>query len=287
MHGADAPWATAKEIKSTANPLIKQLARLRERRERRKSGLYLIEGEREARRALAAGVKPRYFLVAPELLSDKSAAGALYLRAAAQGAKGVAVSAAAFKRLSLREGPDGVMMVGTAAPTPPAHLQLRPGSLALILDGLEKPGNLGAILRTADAMGVDALYLTGATGDVGGEASGTDLENPNVIRASMGSVFTLPTAALSREEALSTVKAAGLRLLAAVPGGSEALWDADLTGGVAVLLGAEHAGLPRWWLEHADATVTIPMRGETADSLNVSVAGALLLYEAARQRRDG
>ncbi|MFA5550090.1 MAG: TrmH family RNA methyltransferase [Trueperaceae bacterium] len=271
---------TPRHIDSAANPYVKELARLKERRGRQKSGLCLVEGTREAERALAAGVGTRQLLLAPELVQEPDRVAALRSSALAAGAEVVTFSAAAFGRVSLREHPDGVALVAASRATPVRSLELAPTALVLIVDGLEKPGNLGALMRTADAVGVDALLLCGA----GAEGGGTDLENPNVIRASMGSLFALNAATGSRAEVAAAVSAAGLRLVAATPHATDALWDADLTGGVALLVGAESTGLPDWWLERAAQQVRIPMRAAAADSLNVSVAGAVLLYEAFRQR---
>ena len=135
-------------------------------------------------------------------------------------------------------------------------------------------------MRTDGAVGVDAWLLCGS----GPEGGGTELENPNVIRASMGSLFALNAATGGRAEVAAAVEGAGLRLVAATPRAASSLWDADLTGGVALLVGAESTGLPDWWLDRAAQQVRIPMRAAAADSLNVSVAGAVLLYEAFRQR---
>lgn len=272
-----------RHIDSAANPFVKDVARLKDRRARQKTGLYLIEGVREAGRALAGGVDAQQLLVAPELVSEPGAARALTLAAESAGAELVMLSAAAFGRLSMRDNPDGVALLARSRKLLPADVGMTPGDLVLIVDGLEKPGNLGALLRTADAVGVDALLLCGS----GAEGGGTDLENPNVIRASMGSLFSLPVAAGSREQVAHAVEAAGLTLVASTPHAQLSFWQADLTGGVALLLGAESAGLSAWWFERAALKVKVPMRATAADSLNVSVAGALLLYEAYRQRTAG
>lgn len=279
------PAITAYErIESAANERVKGWARLKERRARRASGLFLVEGRRETERALAGGVRPKQLLLAPELAPpDPEAQGLSRLaeEARARGGEVALLSPAAFRRVSLRDKPDGVALVALSLERAPADLMPGEGDLVLVLDGLEKPGNLGALMRSAEAFGVDALFLTG----VGAEGGGTDLENPNVIRASMGSLFTLATAVGGREEVAEALAGAGLRLVATTPTGATPLYDADLTGGVALLLGAEHAGLAEWWLERAHARVSIPMRsGASADSLNVSVAGAVVLSEAQRQR---
>ncbi len=270
----------SRHLESPANAYVKELARLKERRGRLQTGRFLIEGLRESERALAGGVPASQLLLAPELVREPRRVQALRARLEEAGSETVTFSAAAFARLSLREAPDGVALLARSAARTPADVPIAPGSLVVVLDGLEKPGNLGALMRTADAVGVDALFVAG----VGGEGGGTDLENPNVIRASMGSVFSVPAASGSREEVLAALERAGLELVATSPHGALPLWDTDLTGGVALLLGAEHDGLPDWWLERASRRVAIPMRAGLADSLNVSVAGAVVLYEAFRQR---
>ncbi len=275
---ADRP--VGRRIDSTANPYVKEVARLKERRARQRSSTFLVEGARETERALAAGVSAVELLLAPELHADAAQARSILEAAVAAGAEIVELSAAAFGKVSMRERPDGVALVARSSGSTLASLELKQGSLVLVVDGLEKPGNLGALMRTADAVGVDALLLCGA----GPDGGGTDLENPNVIRASMGSLFALKSASGTREEVAAAIESAGLSLVAATPHATASLWSADLTGGVALLVGAEDSGLPDWWLRRSDQLVRIPMRAAAADSLNVSVAGAILLYEAFRQR---
>ncbi len=267
-----------RRIDSARNPLVKEIAALKTRRARERTGRTLVEGLREAQRACESGLPLVWLLLSPELwpAAHREAAEALTEAAGARGAEVIELSPDAFGRLSLREHPDGVALVALDAARELARLALPPDPLVLVLDGIEKPGNVGALLRTADAAGVDGVLVTGP---------GTDLGNPNVIRASMGSVFALPVASASRPEALAWLRAAGLRLIATTPRAERAHWDADYRGGVAVVLGSEHAGLPAAWLDAADQGVRIPMRARVADSLNVGVAGAVLLFEAMRQRR--
>lgn len=277
-----------RHVESAANPLVKELAALKDRRARERSGAYLVEGQREAGRALDARVDAAQVLVAPALLPSGSSVEAWQARAEAAGAAFCTASASAFKRVSVRENPDGVLIVVRTRRTTPAQVRLPSGALVLVLAGLEKPGNVGALLRSADAFGADAVFMCpdrDGPGSATGVAPGVDLENPNLVRAAMGSSFTLPIGVGTREEVLTAVRAAGLRLVATSPAATTTVWDCDLTAGAAVLLGREHEGLSDWWLEHADARVQVPMRGTAADSLNVSVTGALLLFEASRQRR--
>ena len=253
-------------IHSLQNAQLKRLIRLRERRERLREGVYLIEGARELARALSAHVLLETVYTCPELHSPDAAAlpwAALPV---------TELGRAAFEKVSGREGPDGVLALARFEPRP---LPEPPEAAAvLVLDSLEKPGNVGALLRTADGAGAHATLLVG---------DGLDLGNPNLIRASQGSVFTQPVAALDEAAALGWLRQRGFALVACTPQAPQNYWNAPLAGRVAVLLGTEHAGLSAFWQQYADVAVSIPMQGQ-ADSLNVGVAGALLLYEALRQR---
>ncbi len=263
-------------VDSARNPLIKALLRLKDRRGRESAERFLVEGIREATRALDAQVQVEHLLLCPQLLRPADSAS-LERRVRAAGGEIVTTSLEAFQRLSFRAGPDGVMAVAVAPARGCEDVVLPAGALILVVDGLEKPGNIGALLRTADAVGVDAVFLTG---------EGTDLYNPNVIRASMGSVFTLPIVRAQGDQVRAKLAEEGVRIVATSPAAVTSHWDADYTGSIAVVLGAEHAGLEPAWLEGAHAPVRIPMRAQVADSLNVSVAGAVILYEALRQRRQ-
>lgn len=264
---------TRKRIDSPKNPLVKELLRLRERRERERSGRFLIEGVREVERALAAGIPLEQLLVAPELARPE--AQALAATAERAGLKVSELAGGAFARLSLRENPDGLMALAGTWRTELSELELPGEPLLLVVDGLEKPGNLGALLRTADAVDADAVFVTG---------HGTDPFNPNVVRASMGSIFSRPLVTTSGDELRRFLREHGVRVVATSPAAELPFWDADLKGPVALVLGTEHEGLNAEWLDSADERVHVPMAG-TADSLNVATAGALVLYEALRQRR--
>ncbi|MFC6591075.1 TrmH family RNA methyltransferase [Deinococcus lacus] len=253
-------------ITSLQNPAIKQLVRLRSRREREQAGVILVEGARELRRALAGGGEPLDIYACPELYSPEAASLAGEWPAESL----TWLSRPAFEKVSGRENPDGLLAVLL---TPRQDLpQPGPDALVLVLHGLEKPGNVGAILRTADGAGVTAVLVIDG-----------DPYSPNVIRSSQGSVFTVPTRALSEAEALAWLEQHGFRCLACTPDAHDTLWEADLRGRAALFLGTEHAGLPPH-LRRLDASLRIPMQGE-ADSLNVGVAAALVMYEALRQRR--
>jgi TrmH family RNA methyltransferase len=242
-------------ITSTDNPRVKEVVRLRRSSHRRRSGLFVAEGRREVERALTAGLAVRAVYLAPELIDDWQGHGA------------TEVSARVLAHMSYRAEPEGVLAVVEAPrrPIPDAP------TLLLVAVGIEKPGNLGAMARTADAAGADALLVGDARADPW---------NPNAIRASTGAVFTLPIVETTREE----LAAIPVQKVAAILGAHKAYQDADLTKPTAILIGAEDAGLSDEWRAVADVEVGIPMRGTTADSLNASSAAAILLFEVVRQR---
>lgn len=260
------------EITSPANPRIKQLVALRRRRARDDAGVTLVEGRAEIELALAAGVWPRSLYYCPELSSPHDQD--LRERARDLGADVVRLSRLVFEKASYREGPDGWLAVVPAVATSLAHLDPGPRPLILACAGLEKPGNLGAILRTADAAGVAAVIAADPV---------TDWGNPNVVRASKGTVFSVPVASAPSAEVLTWIAAQGLQIVAATPDAARLLTDADLTRPTVIAVGAEQAGLPADWLERADVCVRIPMFGR-ADSLNVATSAAIMTYEAVRQR---
>lgn len=263
----------ATRITSPTNPRVRELVRLRERRAREAAGVAPVEGAREVLRAAAAGWRVRLVATCAELASPEARAAAPTLDAL--GAERLELGRAAFEKVSLRQHPDGVLAL-VEPPTRGLHdLAWRRDALYLVADGLEKPGNLGALLRSADAADVDAVFVTGA---------GTDLLNPQVVRASMGSLFARPVVAVDGDELRTTLRRHGVRVVTTSPHATLVLWDADLAGTVAIVVGTEHEGLEEGWLAAADAQVRVPMAG-LADSLNVATTGALLLFEARRQRR--
>ena len=233
---------------------MKAVLRLRRSRERRRSGLFVAEGRREVERALAAGLTPAAVYWAPELLPGWDGGGEQ-------------VTARVMARMAYRDEPEGVLAVLEAPerPLPPAP------TLLLVAAGIEKPGNLGALARSAAAAGADGLLVAEAEADPW---------NPNAIRASTGAVFTLPVV----ETDLETVAALQLQRVAAVVDATLPFTSADLTPPTAILVGAEDTGLPEQWRAAADIQVSIPMRPGTVDSLNASVAAAVLIFEAVRQR---
>ncbi len=261
------------EITSPANPRIKQLVALRRRRGRDQAdGATLVEGAAEIGLALAAGVRPQALYYCPELSTPGSLA--ITEQAASAGAEIIRVSRPVFDKISYREGPDGWLAVVPAVPDRLDQLQLTARPLVLVCAGLEKPGNLGAILRTADAAGLDAVIAVDPV---------TDWANPNVVRASKGTVFSVPVASAATQEALAWIGSHGLQIVAATPDAQQLVTEADLTGPTVIAVGAEQTGLTDDWLKRADVRIRIPMFG-LADSLNVSTSAAIISYEAVRQR---
>lgn len=259
------------QITSVRNPKVKAWAALKTRRGRSEQGRFLVEGPRELARALAAGLEPLEWLVQPERLRP----GEVRLLEAAP-ARTYELSQAAFARVSYREHPPGLIGVFARMPHDLEALPAQPRRVLVAVE-IEKPGNLGAMLRSADASGADAVLVVGG---------GVDPENPNVVRASTGTVFSLPLAALDHQAALHWLRERGLQLVAAAPAANRVYWEADLTRPTAFAVGAEDRGLPPAWLAAAGLVVRIPMEG-AADSLNASVSAALLLYEGLRQQRQG
>ncbi len=269
---ADRRRAAELEITSPANPRIKQLVTLRRRRGREQSDVTLVEGLAEITLALAAGARAQALYYCTELAGPT--ASALIAEAEASGAEVIRVSRPVFDKISYREGPDGWLAVVPAVPDRLDRIRLSERPLVLVCAGLEKPGNLGAILRTADAAGLDAVIAADPV---------TDWANPNVVRASKGTVFSVAVASASAQEALAWIGEHGLTIVAATPDARQLVTEADLTGPTVIAVGAEQAGLPDEWLERADVRVRIPMFG-LADSLNVSTSAAIICYEAVRQR---
>ena len=261
------------DITSTANPRIRAAAALRDRGERESTGLTVIDGARELRRALDAGVEIVEAFVCDPMLAGEDARVALTALRAGD-APVHQTSPTAFARLAFGNRAEGLVAIIRAPSLDLARLELPDDALIVVMEGVEKPGNVGAVLRTADGAGADAVIAASPR---------TDLTNPNVIRASAGTVFTLPVAAAPTGQVLDWLRGRGVRMLAARVEASLPYTQADMTGLVAVVLGSEDRGLTDAWDGPSVEAVHVPMRG-VADSLNVSVTGAVLLYEARRQR---
>lgn len=267
----------ALRIESPANPRVKAAARLRERRERDATGRTLIDGVREVGRALDAGVPVVEAFVEAERLAATPDGADLLARLRATEATVVEVSAPVLARLAFGDRDEGCVAVLAPPSTSLDDLRLPPEPLVVVVEGVEKPGNLGAILRSADAAGADAVIAADPA---------TDVWNPNTIRASLGTIFALPLAVGGSAAVRDRLLARGVRPVAARVDATRPYTAADLRGSIAIVLGSEAHGLGPTWDHPAVEPVRIPMHG-VADSLNVSVAAAVLLFEARRQREDG
>jgi TrmH family RNA methyltransferase len=270
-------------ISSPANPRLKAILSLRRRRTREETGQTLVEGYEEIGLALSAGVRPSTVYVCEQLFSPAGQAGSqdighqgdLLARLRDDRVEVVHMSRQVFEKVSYREGPDGLLAVVDEVGRPLEDLRVDgPDHLTLLTQGVEKPGNLGAMLRTADAAGVDAVVAADPV---------TDWGNPNVVRASKGTVFALPVASATTAEALAWLAANEIRLVVTTPETDLLHTDVDYTGRVAVAVGSEKHGADQTLLDAATHRVRIPMHGK-ANSLNVAASAAIVLYEAVRQR---
>lgn len=254
-------------ITSSANPKFKRLiALLQKSSERRESALFTVEGVREISHCIEAGYKPDCIFFCPDIVSEETLPQCRHF----------ALSAGLYAKAAYREGTEGAIGVFQAIEHPLSSLHLKDNPLIAVLESVEKPGNLGAVLRTCDAAGADALVICDPR---------TDLYNPNLIRASIGAVFTVPTAVCTTAQAITFLKSKGIRILTAQLQDSSLYYDCPMTKGTAIVMGTEATGLSDKWRQAADAHICIPMLGKL-DSLNVSVSAAILLYEAVRQRND-
>ena len=253
-------------ITSTQNPKIKQLLALQQKSsERRKSGLFVVEGRRELEHCITAGYEISSVFALEEALTSsiEHLPSDIYV-----------VSPNVYERIAYRGSTEGVIAIVRAKSHSLATLPYSPSPLYIILESVEKPGNLGAVLRSADAAGATAVIVCDPL---------TDLYNPNLIRASIGACFTVPTVACTSEECIKFLKDNRVKILTAQLQDSELYYDTDMTGPTAIVMGTEATGLTNIWREAADAHIRIPMLGRL-DSLNVSVSAAILLFEAIRQR---
>lgn len=260
-------------ITSLANPVVKELVRLRRRRSHEPGADILIDGKREIERAVAAGVRPRRVFYCAELFDE---AGVRWVRSLATqpGAALVQVTKSVFAKITYGDRADGVVI---AAARPTLHLDeitLPRNPLIAAVAGIGKPGNLGAIVRSADGAGIDAMLVID---------SPIDLYGPNVIRSSISAVFSMQIAETSANEALDWMRGRGIQIVAADPLAEQTHTEVNLAGPTAILLGSEAHGLSDILKRSATTTARVPMAG-SGDSLNVSVTAALFFYEAVRQR---
>lgn len=262
-------------ITSVTNPRVKRLVKLRDRRDRNDEGVFIVEGFRAIRRMLDQGVAPTELYVSPDWFQGENES-ALINDAVALGALVCELAREPFAKCAYRDRPDGLLAVVPQWSRSLADLgaSLPENPFLLVVEAIEKPGNLGTILRSADAAGVHAVLLCDPV---------TDLFNPNVVRSSTGVLFAVPVVVATAAEVIEFLRAAGVRSVATTPAASLLYTDADLTGPLAVVMGSEMHGLSDVWLASADQSVVIPMAGQ-ADSLNVASATLITLFEAVRQR---
>lgn len=260
-------------ITSAQNPKIRTLLELQEKSKvRRKEGLFVVEGRRELLHCIEAGYEPYAVFFCPEIISEadfeevSSRCRCSFFEIPQQ----------LYDKVAYRGGTEGVIAELRCKDMNLEALKLKKNPLVVVLEAVEKPGNLGAVLRSADASGVDAVIVCDPL---------TDMYNPNLIRSSIGAIFTVPVATATSEETISWLKANGIKIYTAQLQDSEWYYDTDMKGGTAIVMGTEATGLTDCWRKAADAHIKIPMLGRL-DSLNVSVSAAILMFEAVRQRNS-
>lgn len=258
------------KITSARNERIRQVLELQEKsRTRRALGLFVVEGRRELEHCLEAGYELDSVFWCPEILPElpQELIGDVPVSE---------LTAELYGRIAYRGGTEGLVARVKARPHTLEDLALKENPLIVVLESVEKPGNLGAVFRSADAAGADAVIICDPL---------TDLYNPNLIRSSIGGVFTVQSAVCDSSSAISWLKARGMKILTAQLQDSSWYYDVDMKGGTAIVIGTEATGLTEQWREAADAHIRIPMLG-ALDSLNASVSAAILLFEAVRQRNS-
>jgi len=260
-------------IQSVQNSRIKNVQKLfAKSKERKAQNLFVVEGTRELQFAISASYSLESVFICPELFSDTDYPE---IQTEIHTSNRFEVSPQVFQKIAYREHSDGIVALVRPKPHTLNDLSLNENPFVIVLEAVEKPGNLGAILRTADAAKVDAVIVCDPL---------TDVYNPNIIRSSIGCVFTVPLAIANHFEVFSFLKENRIRIFAAELQASQWYQDTDFTEACAVIMGTEADGLTEFWIEQADARIKIPMRGQI-DSLNVSVSTAVLTFEAMRQRR--
>ena len=265
-------------ITSAQNPKIKTLLELQEKsKARKKAGLFVVEGRRELIHCIEAEYEPHTLFICRDILTDKGLDE--ILAAIEENFCGstypiVEISQQLYDKVAYRGGTEGVIAEMHCKELSLDGLKLKENPLVVVLESVEKPGNLGAVLRSADASGVDAVIVCDPL---------TDMYNPNLIRSSIGAVFTVPVATAASEETIEWLKAKGIKIYTAQLQDTEWYYDTDMKGGTAIVMGTEATGLTDSWRKAADAHIKIPMLGRL-DSLNVSVSAAILMFEAVRQR---
>lgn len=284
-------------ITSAQNRKVKELLTLVEKSKARSAaGLFVVEGQRELGHCLDAGFIPETLFICGEVMAvqnnavngaktghltenieGKDGLDALIAKAEALNPRlgVVQIPAFLYEKVAYRGSTEGIIAEVHSVPRSLEDLRLGERPLVMLLESVEKPGNLGAVLRSADAAGADAVIVCDPL---------TDIWNPNLIRSSVGAVFSVPVAVCTSADAIAFLKERGIRILTAQLQDSEWYYDTDMTGATALVMGTESTGLTQAWRDSADAHIKIPMLGRL-DSLNVSVSAAVLLYEAVRQRK--
>ncbi len=260
-------------ITSLQNQRIKQVVKLRQRAFRDQTGWMLVEGYREIRRALDNHYRPSTLFTCPAFYLGKNEPP-LVEQCRAAGAEIIVCTEPVFEKIAYRERPEGLLAILPQMRASLDQLPLRPQPLLVVAEAIEKPGNLGTMLRSADAAGADAVIVCDPR---------TDIYNPNVVRASIGTIFSVPVVTATFETTHAWLRQHRIQTLAATPHARQTYTEPDLTSGVAIVLGTEQFGLSERWMSAADWQVRIPMHGQ-ADSLNVAAAATILLFEARRQR---
>ena len=255
-------------ISSAQNPKVKLLQELQQKSSaRRKQGLFVVEGRREVERCLSNGYEIDTVFCCPDIF------GGEWQPVGTE--RSVLVTPSIYNKVAYRGGTEGIMAEVKTKEHTLQELSLPEHPLIVVLESVEKPGNLGAVLRSADAAGVDAVIVCDPL---------TDLFHPNIIRSSTGAFFSVPCVACTSAECIGFLKSRNIQILTAQLQDSSLYYDTDMTKATAIVMGTEATGLTEQWREAADAHIRIPMQGIT-DSLNVSVSAAVLMYEAVRQRR--
>jgi RNA methyltransferase, TrmH family len=263
------------KITSKQNERIRAVVKLQDRRSRQRFHKFIIEGVREVERAVEGNIQLTEFYYCPELFSIP-AHQTLLKKVYHLSIPIIELTREVFEKVSLREGPDGVLALGIPLIFTFSQLLLRPSPLLLVVESIEKPGNLGALIRTAEAVGADALFVADPV---------VDIFNPQVIRTSQGQVFKLPVIVSDNTGILKFLTEHSMQILATTPHVQKPYWSVQLTQPTALLIGSEKEGLSSFWLSQTSCIqrITIPMLG-SGDSLNVNAAAAIILYEALRQR---
>ncbi|WP_366187267.1 RNA methyltransferase [Flavobacterium ovatum] len=258
-----------KQITSIQNPFIKSLVLLQDKAKNRKqTGTFIIEGKREIEIALKGGYEIQTVLFYPEICSDSEA------KKVAQSADYIEINKEVFQKLAYRDTTEGILAVAKTKPMHLSNLKLSSNPLILIAEAPEKPGNIGALLRTADAANLDAVIIANPK---------SDLYNPNIVRSSVGCLFTNQIATGSTAEIIAFLKEKNINFYCATLQNSTSYHTQDYTTPTALVVGTEATGLTQEWRDAATQNIIIPMQGEI-DSMNVSVAAAILIFEAKRQR---